>query len=241
MAATLLPLGCTVFFFPAPLQAAELANLRNGFSLRHDHHEVVGATTRLYMSADPAGGYVDVPTDQIEGYEPAPPDPADAAAPPAKSADLKAIVAEVSAQNKIDADFIASVIAAESANNPHAVSPKGAQGLMQLMPGTASKLGVKDSFDPAENVDGGVRYLRQLLEQYHFDVAKALAAYNAGPGRVQQYNGVPPYRETHAYVARIIKDYNRKKLAQQKEQAQQRRAQAAKSKLAQSEPTDAPN
>jgi soluble lytic murein transglycosylase-like protein len=220
-----------------PLHAAELANLRNGFSLRHDHHEVVGATTRLYMSADAAGGYVDVPTDQIEGYEPAPPDPQDAPAPQAKAVDLKALVAEVSAQNKLDADFIASVIAAESANNPRAVSPKGAQGLMQLMPGTASKLGVRDSFDPAENVDGGVRYLRQLLEQYHFDVAKALAAYNAGPGRVQQYNGVPPYRETHAYVARIIRDYNRKKLAEQKAQAQQRRAQAAKSKLAQSAPT----
>ena len=229
--------GLLVLVFASPLHAAELANLRNGFSLRHDHHEVVGATTRLYMSADAAGGYVDVPTDQIEGYEPAPPDPQDAPAPQAKAVDLKALVAEVSAQNKLDADFIASVIAAESANNPRAVSPKGAQGLMQLMPGTASKMGVRDSFDPTENVDGGVRYLRQLLEQYHFDVAKALAAYNAGPGRVQQYNGVPPYRETHAYVARIIRDYNRKKLAEQKAQAQQRRAQAAKSKLAQSEPT----
>lgn len=209
------------------LHAAELANLRNGFDLRHDHHEVVGATTRLYMSADPAGGYVDVPTDQIAGYEPAPPDPSDAPAPVAKSADLKTIVAQISAQNKIDADFIASVIAAESAGNPKAVSPKGAQGLMQLMPGTASKLGVKDSFDPQANVDGGVRYLMQLLELYHYDVAKALAAYNAGPKRVDQYKGVPPYRETHAYVARIIKDYNRKKLAEQKAlAAQQKRAQA---------------
>jgi Transglycosylase SLT domain len=220
------------------LHAAELANLRNGFNLRHDHHEVVGATTRLYMSADPAGGFVDVPTDQIESYEPAPPDPADQTAAPAKTtADLKAIVAEISAKNKIDADFIASVIAAESANNPHAVSPKGAQGLMQLMPGTASKLGVKDSFDPEANVDAGVRYLRQLLELYHYDVAKALAAYNAGPQRVDQYKGVPPYRETHAYVARIIKDYNRKKLAEQKQQAQEkaqaRRAQANKPTLAQ--------
>jgi soluble lytic murein transglycosylase-like protein len=227
-----------------PLHGAELANLRNGFTLRHDHHEVVGTTTRLYMSNDPASDYVDVPTDQIEGYEAAPPDPQDAAAPLPKTRDLKAIVAEVSAQNKLDADFIASVIAAESANNPHAVSPKGAKGLMQLMPGTASKLGVKDSFDPAENVDGGVRYLRQLLEQYHFDVAKALAAYNAGPGRVQQYHGVPPYRETHAYVARIIRDYNRKKLAQQKAQAQVHRAQAARPNLAQSgstSSTDASN
>jgi soluble lytic murein transglycosylase-like protein len=223
----------------ANLPAGELANLRNGFSLRHDHHEVVGSTTRLYMSSDPAGGFVDVPTDQIEGYEPAPPDPQDSPAPMAKAVDLKAIVAEISARNKIDADFIASVISAESANNPHAVSPKGAQGLMQLMPGTASKLGVKDSFDPEANVDGGVRYLRQLLEQYHFDVAKALAAYNAGPLRVQQYNGVPPYRETHAYVVRIIKDYNRKKLAEQKQlaqaNAQQHRAQAIKPAIAQNE------
>ncbi len=239
LAAKALLVACIAFCL-TPLHAAELANLRNGFSLRHDHHEVVGATTRLYMSADLAAGYVDVPTDQIEGYEPAPPDPQDSPAPVARTGDLKALVAEVSAQNKLDADFIASVIAAESANNPHAVSPKGAQGLMQLMPGTASKLGVKDSFDPAENVDGGVRYLRQLLEQYHFDVAKALAAYNAGPGRVQQYHGVPPYRETHAYVARIIKDYNRKKLAEQKAQARQHRAEAAKPKLAQATASDAP-
>jgi soluble lytic murein transglycosylase-like protein len=218
-------------FGVSQLHAAEFADLRNGFTLRHDHHEVVGETTRLYMSADPGGGYVDVPTDQIAGYEPAPADPTDTPAPIAKTADLKAIVAEVSARNKLDADFIASVISAESAGNPRAVSPKGAQGLMQLMPGTADKLGVKDSFDPQANVDGGVRYLRQLLELYHYDVAKALAAYNAGPQRVQQYKGVPPYRETHAYVARIIKDYNRKKLAEQKIAAQQKRAQANQPRL----------
>jgi soluble lytic murein transglycosylase-like protein len=204
------------------LHAAELANLRNGFSLRHEHHEVIGDTTRLYMSNDPAGGYVDVPTAEVESFEPAPPDPQEASTP-AKNVDLKTIVAAASSQHQIDADFIASVIAAESANNPHAVSPKGAQGLMQLMPSTASKLGVKDSFDPADNVDGGVRYLRQLLLLYNGDMAKALAAYNAGPQRVQQYNGVPPYRETHAYVARIIKDFNRKKLAQRQQAATQAR------------------
>lgn len=204
-------------FVAVQLHAAELANLRNGFSLRHEHHEVFGDTTRLYMSNDPDGGYVDVPTADIESYEPAPPDPSDPPAP--KTADLKAIVAAASQEHQIDADFIASVITAESANNPHAVSPKGAQGLMQLMPQTASNLGVKDSFDPAANVDGGVRYLRQLLLLYHGDMAKALAAYNAGPQRVEQYHGVPPYRETHAYVARIINDFNRKKLAERKPQA----------------------
>jgi len=216
-----------------PLHAAELANLRNGFSLRHEHHEVIGETTRLYMSNDPAGGYVDVPTAEIESYEPSPPDPQEAAVP-ATGKDLKAIVAAASTQHQIDADFIASVIAAESANNPRAVSRKGAQGLMQLMPATASKLGVKDSFDPADNVDGGVRYLRELLLEYNGDIPKALAAYNAGPQRVSQYKGIPPYRETHAYVARVIKDFNRKKLAERK-QAQQKSARAAQAKLAQAD------
>ena len=212
-----------------PLHAAELANLRNGFSLRHQHHEVIGDTTRLYMSGDPAGGYVDVPTADIESFEPAPPDPPDSIAPAARPRDLKSIVKAASDQQQVDADFIASVIKAESANNPHAVSPKGAQGLMQLMPATASQLGVKDSFDPADNVDGGVRYLRELLLLYNNDMVKALAAYNAGPQRVQQYKGVPPYRETHAYVARVINDYNRKKLAERKPQPEQaHRAQARK-------------
>src|SRR5271165_7084887 len=209
-----IPFGI-IAMFALQLHAAELANLRNGFSLRHEHHETIGETTRLYMSSDPAGGYVDVPTAEIESYEPAPPEPKEAAGT-TSAKDLKAVVAAASTQHQIDADFIASVIAAESANNPRAVSRKGAQGLMQLMPATAGKLGVKDSFDPADNVDGGVRYLRELLLQYNGDIPKALAAYNAGPQRVQQYKGVPPYRETHAYVARIINDFNRKKLAERK-------------------------
>ena len=224
-----------VAFLVAPLHAAELANLRNGFTLRHEHHEVIGETTRLYMSTDPGGGYVDVPTADIEGFEPAPLEPqGDAAALATTAPDLKAIVAAASTQHQIDADFIASVIAAESASNPRAVSRKGAQGLMQLMPATAGKLGVKDSFDPADNVDGGVRYLRELLLQYNGDMAKALAAYNAGPQRVAQYKGVPPYRETHAYVARIINDFNRKKLAERRQaQVKARQPQSAKTSLAQ--------
>src|SRR5208337_5542448 len=155
---------------------------------------------------------------------------------------LNGIINSASSRNQIDADFIASVIHAESANNPRAVSPKGAQGLMQLMPGTAGKLGVKDSFDPADNVDGGVRYLRELLLQYNGDIPKALAAYNAGPQRVEQYKGVPPYRETHAYVARIINDFNRKKLAERK-QAQQKHADSAQPSMAQAKntPTADPN
>ena len=127
------------------------------------------------------------------------------------------MIREVSLRSRLDADFIASVIRAESGGNANAVSPKGARGLMQLMPGTANQLGVKNSFDAAQNVDGGVRYLIQLLQQFNYDVAKALAAYNAGPQRVAEYKGVPPYRETRAYVARIIRDYNRKKLAEMKQ------------------------
>jgi soluble lytic murein transglycosylase-like protein len=84
---------------------------------------------------------------------------------------------------------------------------------MQLMPQTASELGVQNAFDPQANVEAGTRYLRALLERYNFDLVKALAAYNAGPQRVEQYNGVPPYYETKAYVARIVRDFNKKKLA----------------------------
>src|SRR5581483_6219952 len=209
--------------------ASELAVLRNGFTIRHERRTVVGDMTRLYTGGD-AASYVDIPTADIDHFEvdatpapkpelPAPPVavsaplPAPAlvpAAPAAKSLDQ--IVGEASDSHNIDPDFINSVIRAESGFNVRAVSPKGAQGLMQLMPGTASNLGVRNAFDAKANVDGGTRYLRSLLEKYNYDVAKALAAYNAGPKRVDQYHGIPPYYETQAYVARIIRDYNRKKL-----------------------------
>ena len=87
---------------------------------------------------------------------------------------------------------------------------------MQLMPQTAAQLGVPNPFDPQANVEGGTRYLRELLERYNFDLVKALAAYNAGPQRVEQYGGVPPYYETRAYVARVVKDFNKKKEAQER-------------------------
>jgi len=128
-------------------------------------------------------------------------------------------VNSASATYHLDPDLVNSVIHAESGFNSRAVSRKGAQGLMQLMPGTAGRLGVTNPLDPAANVGGGTRYLRQLIERYNFDLVKALAAYNAGPLRVEQYRGVPPYRETRAYVAKIVRDYNRKKIAQDKEAA----------------------
>lgn len=207
-------IGLVVVLAILPLRAAELANLQNGFSIRHEHHEVLGAVTRLYTSTD-TSGYIDVPTTDVESFEPAPAEPKPLAKAP-QPVDLNQIIREVSRRSQLDADFIASVIRAESGGNAKAVSRKGAQGLMQLMPGTANQLGVKNSFDAAENVDGGVRYLTALLQQFNYDVPNALAAYNAGPQRVVQYKGVPPYWETRAYVARIIRDYNRKKLAERK-------------------------
>jgi len=207
-------------FAAVQLPAAEMANLRNGFSIRHERHETLGETTRLYMGSEASSSYVDVATSQIENFEPAPAELQPASTESSgKHQDLRGIISAASSRSQIDADFIASVIHAESGNNAHAVSRKGARGLMQLMPTTANNLGVTNSFDPEENVDGGVRYLRELLVRYKGDAAKALAAYNAGPQRVQQYGGVPPYRETHAYVARVITDYNRKKLAEKKRPA----------------------
>jgi len=210
--------GLLIVLAATQLRAAEIANLSNGFSIRHEHHETLGETTRLYLGSQPGDSYVDVATAQIESYESVPPELTAAAPVKPATKDLTAIISSASVSSRIDADFIASVIRAESANNPRAVSRKGARGLMQLMPETANNLGVKDSFDPSENVDGGVRYLRELLLRYNGDAAKALAAYNAGPHRVQQYKGVPPYRETRAYVARVINDYNRKKLAARRQQ-----------------------
>jgi hypothetical protein len=200
----------------APLFASgtDLAVLSNGFSIRHERREVIGSVTRLYLGAD-RDGYVDVPTGEIDRFEK---DLSVAATgkTPHSSPEMSEVIKTVSSRHHLDPDLINSVIHAESGFNPRAVSPKGAQGLMQLMPQTASKLGVDDAFDPSANVEGGTRYLRELLERYNFDLIKALAAYNAGPQRVEQYHGVPPYYETQAYVARIIRDFNRKKLAERK-------------------------
>ena len=193
---------------------SDLAFLRNGFSIRHERREVVGSVTRLYLSAD-SNGYVDVPTVEIDHFE------KDLSAPaagntPRTPQEMNEVINAVSSRHHLDPDLINSVIHAESGFNPRAVSRKGAQGLMQLMPQTASQLGVANAFDPGANVEGGTKYLRELLERYNFDLIKALAAYNAGPQRVEQFHGVPPYYETQAYVARIIRDFNRKKLAERK-------------------------
>jgi hypothetical protein len=206
-----LVLGLGLLATPLFACGADLAVLHNGFSIRHERREVVGSVTRLYLGAD-RDGYVDIPTSDIDRFE------QDLSSPAAthNAQPMNEVIKAVSSRHHLDPDLINSVIHAESGFNPRAVSPKGAQGLMQLMPQTASRLGVVNSFDPGDNLEGGTRYLRELLERYNFDLIKALAAYNAGPQRVKQYHGVPPYYETQAYVARIIHDFNRKKLAERK-------------------------
>jgi soluble lytic murein transglycosylase-like protein len=222
-----------------PCFAAEVAVLKNGFSIRHEQREVIGTVTRLYTKAD-RSSYVDVPSAQIDHFEAAPEVPASDTRPSGggqvrnvppftknlnygaktvaarPAANLDELVSASSQRYRLDPDLVNSVIKAESGFNVRAVSPKGAQGLMQLMPGTASELGVRNAFDPQANVDGGARYLRALLERYNFDLVKALAAYNAGPERVEQFGGVPPFYETRTYIRRIVVDFNKKKVAQEK-------------------------
>ena len=120
---------------------------------------------------------------------------------------LSSIMSEAGAKHGVDPRLIAAVAARESRFNPNAVSPVGACGVMQLMPSTAHFLGVNNVFDARENVMAGARYLRTLLDTFHGDLDLTLAAYNAGPGAVQRYNGVPPYAETRAYVASIRRSY----------------------------------
>lgn len=116
-------------------------------------------------------------------------------------------IEEMALQYDIDPEFIQAVIATESCYDHQAVSRVGAQGLMQLMPATAKELGVKNPFDPRENIAGGVRYLRQMLDTFDQDKRLAAAAYNAGPNAVKRYGGIPPYKETRRYVEKIFKLY----------------------------------
>ena len=206
--------------------AAERVTLRSGSQFDCIRREADGDRMRLYLltaaNASEAANYVEIPADAVLTVESIPdPPPLPAVRPPAThsaapltTAEMHQIVSRAGTQHNIDADLLASVIKAESNGNTLAVSRTGAQGLMQLMPDTASTLGVQDSFAPEQNIGGGTAYLDQLLKRYNDNVALALAAYNAGPLAVDRYHGIPPYRETRAYVARVIREFNRRKLAE---------------------------
>ena len=212
-------LAIAMFLAYAPLaHAAEHITLSNGFEINCVRREAEGDRIRLYLSAE-GENYMEVAASSIVKVEfvpdasPAPVAAAGLVTPLAQPArvELGQLLAHASAQHNIDAELLASVVHAESGGRVQAVSRTGARGLMQLMPGTAVELGVKNSFAADENVEGGTRYLDALLTRYRDNVALALAAYNAGPAAVDRYHGIPPFHETRAYVARVIREFNRRK------------------------------
>jgi soluble lytic murein transglycosylase-like protein len=219
--------GLAVIAAVCPLaRGAEHVTLKNGFELDCVRREPVGDKVRLYFAGQnadtEASNYLEVAADsvvRVETVADVPESPGtrnvseiDAASlmTPTKL-EMHAMLAQAGAAHHIDEDLLASVVREESAGQVRAVSRTGARGLMQLMPGTASELGVEDSFKADQNIAGGTAYLDALLTRYHDNVAFALAAYNAGPGAVDRYHGVPPYRETRMYVARVIREFNRRK------------------------------
>ena len=200
-----------------PSFAGEYAILQNGFRIYADRHETVEGKIRLHIGS----GNMDLPVSEVARFEveeyvppPAPPAAAPAIAqapkpvvvPPPTSEEL---VQQAAVNNGLRPEFVRSVAAVESAFREKAVSPKGAIGLMQLMPGTARDLGV-NPHNAAENAHGGAKYLKELLLRYKNaadPVRLALAAYNAGPGAVDRYGAIPPYRETQQYVERVLRRY----------------------------------
>lgn len=205
--------GLLLLCFCFHAYAAERIALKNGFDLFCDHRESNGDRVRLYLDSGNTN-FIDVDTSEIVGIEhvdlpgPGPSPQANPAGP--TSEDMHQILARAGKQHDLDVDLLASIIHAESGGNLHAVSRAGARGLMQLMPKTAAALGVSDSFAADQNINGGTAYLDALLKKYHDDLALALAAYNAGPAAVDHWHGIPPYRETRLYVARIIHEFNRR-------------------------------
>jgi soluble lytic murein transglycosylase-like protein len=222
-----------------PSRAAESITLRNGFELQCHHHAEVEGRVRLYMNAG-LENYIEFAPTEIAAVQQvpdalqsqtsdsatiAPIKPQNSGLRPASDsnlspADLRQMLLKAGSEHNLDVDLLASLVKAESGGNARAVSRTGARGLMQLMPGTAAALGVHDSFQPDQNVRGGTAYLDALLTRYHDQLALALAAYNAGPQAVDKYHGIPPYRETQAYVARVIHEFNRRVLARELQSSQ---------------------
>ena len=193
-------------FLALPAWAGEYAVLANGFRIHAERHETAGASVRLYTR----DGVTEVPTDSVASFE-AEEYIAPSVAPPKVDAplpvrDTRTLVRDAALRSGLPPSLVESVARVESALRPEAISPKGALGVMQLMPATARKLDA-DPRDTAQNIDAGARLLRELLIKYGGDVVKALSAYNAGEGAVDRYRGMPPYRETQDYVDKVIRTY----------------------------------
>jgi len=184
---------------------AEIAVLTNGQTLKVTTRRV--EADRIYLTLKEGGEVGLLPAD-IRGFVP---DEVidEVLAPVAAGSDIRALAIAAAQRHGLDPNLVLAVVGVESGFQPDAVSDKGAQGLMQLMPATARDLGVIDALDPAQNLDGGTRYLRMLVARYGGDLGRALAAYNAGPGAVKRHGGVPPYRETHHYINQVLKRYQR--------------------------------
>jgi len=220
----------------APALRAEYVVLRNGQRLTVTGYELLGDKYRLQMK----GGSVEVPAEEVMAIEPEDvftPVPASQLVPQPFYRDLVEAAAK---RYSMDADLITSVIAVESNFDPKAVSRKNARGLMQLLPETAARLGVKNIDDPAENIDAGTRYLRDLLQKYNNDLSLALAAYNAGPDKVQLYGSVPPFSETISYVRRVKRGYDKSKSKPPAKTVAPAQAPAATSLLGTSHPQQPP-
>ena len=189
-----------------PALRAEYVVLRSGQRLKVTGYQLLGDKYRLQMG----GSTVEIAAEDVVTIEPEEvftPLPAK----PIVKAPYRELVEAAAARYRVDADLITSVIAVESNFDPKALSRKNARGLMQLLPETAARLGVQNIYDPKENIEAGTRYLRELLQRYNNDLALALAAYNAGPERVQQYGRVPPFAETLSYVRRVKRTYEKSK------------------------------
>ena len=199
-----------LLFVPALLAAPELRAeyvvLRSGQRLHVTGYELLGDKYRLQMER----GSLEIAAVDVVAIE-----PEDVFTPvpavPIVKPPYREFVEAAAERYGVDADLITSVIAVESNFDPNATSRKNARGLMQLLPETAARLGVKNILDPQENIDAGTRYLKELLQRYNNDLVLALAAYNAGPERVQQYGRVPPFAETISYVRRVKRGYEKSK------------------------------
>jgi soluble lytic murein transglycosylase-like protein len=187
----------------APAARADYAVMKSGVRLHVTGYERQGDRMRLTVP----GGVVDVAADDVVSIEPedtfASPPPPPAASVLAAPEQFTQMIRAAAAKHGVDENLIARVIAVESNFNPRAVSRKQALGMMQLLPETALRYSVANVFDPAQNIDGGTHYLKDLLARYRGNLSLALAAYNAGPEMVERYGGVPPFPETLAYVRRI--------------------------------------